>query len=187
MKLLLIRHAAAAGNQEKRYIGRTDAPLCPAGIAALTALRYPQCEVLYSSPMRRCTETAQILFPGQKPLLCADLRECDFGDFEGKCYAELNGDPAYQAWIDSGGTLPFPHGEAPEAFRARCRAAFLEIMQRHRDAASIAMVVHDGTIMAVLSGYAVPHRGYFDWQTENAHGWFCDWDGTRTIRIPEKL
>ena len=52
---------------------------------------------------------------------CPLLKECDFGDFENKNYKELSGNPDYQAWIDSGGALPFPGGEDPEGFRNRCR------------------------------------------------------------------
>jgi len=45
--------------------------------------------------------------------------EMDFGAFEGHNYQELSGDPAYQRWIDSGGTLPFPEGESREEFIRR--------------------------------------------------------------------
>ena len=40
-----------AGNLEKRYIGRTDEPLCELGIAELKAGRYPGCETVIASPM----------------------------------------------------------------------------------------------------------------------------------------
>ena len=84
MRILLIRHGLTAGNKEKRYIGRTDEPLCPEGLAALGQCSYPCCAALVSSPMQRCRQTAQILFPAQKIHICEALRECDFGDFEGK-------------------------------------------------------------------------------------------------------
>ena len=183
MKILLIRHGQTAGNLEKCYIGRTDEPLCEAGIAAVKHRHFPACGILISSPMRRCIQTAAILFPQQTPVLCDALRECDFGDFEGKNYAALNGDPVYQAWIDSGGKMPFPHGESPADFRARCCDGFRECVRRYADADSIAFVVHGGTIMAILSQFAVPHRDYYDWITENAHGRLCDFDGTNlTVR-----
>ena len=95
MRIYLIRHGLTAGNKEKRYIGRTDEPLCAEGIAALREISLPACELLVCSPMKRCTETAALLFPGQEPVICEELRECDFGDFEGKNYPELNGDERY--------------------------------------------------------------------------------------------
>ena len=85
---------------------------------------YPAAELVYVSPMKRCRETASLIYPTltqrEEPL----LRECDFGDFENKNYLELNGNPDYQAWVDSGGTLPFPGGESREAFQERCREGF---------------------------------------------------------------
>ena len=186
MTILLIRHGETAGNREKRYIGRTDEPLCPAGTAALEQCMYPRCAVLVSSPMRRCVMTAQILFPAQEIRICEAFRECDFGDFEGKNYAELNGDPAYQAWIESGGMMPFPNGEAPTDFRARCCGGFRQTVNKFYDSESIALVVHGGTIMSILSQFAEPHRDYYDWMTANAHGWLCDYDG-QIITVQEKL
>lgn len=186
MRILLIRHGLTAGNLEKRYIGRTDEPLCPDGITALKQCSYPRCTVLVSSPMQRCLQTAQILFHAQKINICEAFRECDFGDFEGMNYAELNGDPQYQAWIDSGGTMPFPDGESPVEFRKRCCDGFRQVIQQHADAESIAFVVHGGTIMSILSQFALPHRDYYDWMTANAHGWLCDYDG-QTITVQEKL
>lgn len=186
MKILLIRHGKTAGNLEKRYNGRTDEPLCPDGISELKQCSFPVCDILVSSPLQRCLQTAELLFPAQKIHVCRDLRECDFGDFEGKNHAELNGSPLYQTWIDSGGTMPFPNGESPEEFRARSCDGFRRTVCGFRDADSIAFVVHGGTIMSVLSEFALPCRGYYDWMTDNAHGWLCNYDGTH-LTEPEKL
>ncbi len=65
---------------------------------------------VFVSPMLRCRQTAEILFPQIPQIEIDPWREMDFGEFEGKNYAQLNGDPRYQAWIDSGGTLAFPGG-----------------------------------------------------------------------------
>ena len=110
MKLLFLRHGLTQGNLEKRYIGTTDEPLCAAGIEALKQLTVPPCGQLFVSPLLRCRQSAELLFPGKAFAVADDLRECDFGRFEGKHYRELAADAAYQAWVDSGGTLPFPDG-----------------------------------------------------------------------------
>ena len=52
----------------------------------------------------------------------------DFGAFEGHNYQELSGDPAYQRWIDSGGTLPFPEGESREEFIRRNVAGYEKML-----------------------------------------------------------
>lgn len=186
MKIVFIRHGLTAGNLEKRYIGSTDEPLCPEGIAQLKVMKYPQCGVLICSPMKRCIESAEILFPGQGYITDEKLRECDFGDFEGKNYTELADDMHYQNWINSGGTMPFPDGESPEAFRKRCNSAFESIIRNNAPASSIAFVVHGGTIMSILEKHAVPYRPYFDWHCENGHGYICEWNGTE-LEILEKI
>ena len=129
-EIILIRHGKTFGKTLGRYIGITDEELCPEGREELAALRERgqyrsiRPDLVYVSPLRRCRQTAELLFPGVPQEICRDLRECDFGEFENKNYKELSGNPAYQAWVDSGGTLPFPGGESREAFQERCRAEF---------------------------------------------------------------
>lgn len=179
MTVYLIRHGLTVGNQKRRYIGKTDEPLCAGGIAALREISAPVCDHLIASPMRRCAETAAILYPEQKPVLCRDLRECDFGRFEGKNYQELSGDSDYQAWVDSGGTAPFPDGESPAAFKLRCAAAF-RLLMVGMDGIS-AFVVHGGTIMAICEAF---HGGdYYSYHIPNGGIYRAEWDGERLVNL----
>lgn len=185
MKITLIRHGMTAGNLEKRYIGRTDEPLCPEGTAALNGRSYPASGTLICSPMKRCIQTAQVIFPDKTPLIYPELRECDFGDFEGKNYLELTGNPDYQRWIDSGGALPFPGGESPEKFRRRCCAEFLRAVNENKSADALTFVVHGGTIMSIMERFAQPERGYFDWQCANGCGFYTEFDFKKITLISE--
>ena len=174
IELYLIRHGMTAGNAAHRYIGgRTDEPLSEEGKRQLEqADKMPQVSRLFVSPMLRCRQTAQILFPGQLQVELDLWREMDFGAFEGKNYAELNGDPRYQAWIDSGGTLAFPDGEDREAFVARCVEGMewmMQDLQQSQAACPVAAVVHGGTIMALLSHYC--GGDYFSYQVKNGAGY----------------
>lgn len=176
MKLVFIRHGATAGNEEKRYIGRTDEGLSPAGAQALVGRAYPPVRRVYVSPMLRCRQTAEILYPGVQPIVAEDFRECDFGEFEYKNYRELDGDPRYQAWIDSEGELPFPGGESKAAFSARCQAAYRRIAESFaEDDDDAAIVVHGGTIMAVLERFAEPRAPYYSWQVKPGGGFVLEW------------
>ena len=166
-ELILIRHGKTAGNLLGRYIGsRTDEPLCDEGREGLAGKQLPEVERLYVSPMKRCVETAEILWPGfdrKKMQKVTDLRECDFGDFENKNYKELSGNGDYQAWIDSNGTLPFPNGESMDAFKSRCLEAFARIVEE-------------------VSGaeYGYPKAAYFDYQVKNGCGYrLTPVEGTR--------
>ena len=185
MKLIFIRHGKTAGNCEKRYIGTTDEPLCEEGRAGLLDKRYPAADIVIASPMKRCLETAKLLYPGQKPVLYDGLRECDFGAFEGKNYLELSKDPDYQRWIDSAGTLPFPGGERIEDFKRRCVEAFEAAVCAYSSADSLAFVVHGGTVMAVMERYALPKKDYYDFQVGNGCGYTAFFDGKAIFDIEE--
>ena len=62
IKLVMIRHGATPSNKEHRYLGRTDEGLSMEGERALQEVRnaYPSIDYLFSSPMRRCTQTARM-------------------------------------------------------------------------------------------------------------------------------
>ena len=119
MKVYLIRHGATPGNLEKRYVGTTDEPLTKDAVTALKKLRvrYPIPVQVVTSPLKRCMQTASLLFPGIPSECCDGLKECDFGRFEYHNYMELSRDAEYQRWIDSNGTLPFPGGESQKSFQ----------------------------------------------------------------------
>lgn len=184
-ELYLIRHGKTYGNTLGRYIGVTDEDLCPEGRAALAGTAkaleergLPADLTIYASPLKRCVQTAKILFPGAPVILEPELRECDFGEFENKNYQELSGNPSYQAWVDSGGTLPFPGGESREDFAARCVRGFSRVLGelRTQGRRSAALVVHGGTIMSILAAYAEQKEDFYHWQVKNGEGFHCLWD-----------
>ena len=182
IRLTLIRHGATLSNKEGRYLGKTDESLSLDGIRTLEKSvadrTYPAAVLLFSGPMKRCIETAQILYPEQTPILIPEWTEMDFGTFEGHNYKELSGNPDYQRWIDSGGTLPFPEGESREAFIRRSVAGCEKMMQCLKngcktatefESQNISAVVHGGTIMALLSHFLGGE--YFDYQVKCGQGY----------------
>jgi len=186
MVINFIRHGMTEGNRFKRYIGVTDEELCGEGISALKGTEYPDCGVLVSSPMKRCIQTAEIIYPGRLPRVYSDFRECDFGIFEGKNYQELAGVPEYQKWIDGNATDRFPDGEDPFEFRKRCVLEFERMVSECPQTAEVSLVVHGGVIMAVLEKYAVPEQEFYKWHTENGHGYRTEFDGEK-ITVLEKI
>lgn len=179
LKLLLIRHGETAGNKLKRYIGkRTDESLCREGMDELEKLVYPSVQAVYTSPMLRCTQTAGILFPGKKLNIIDELAECDFGEFENKNYMELSGNELYQAWVNSGGLLPFPGGESREEFKHRNVIGFQRAVNGciRGGLSMAALVVHGGTIMNVMEEYADEERSFYDWHVKNGKGYEVEID-----------
>ncbi|MBQ1830104.1 MAG: histidine phosphatase family protein, partial [Ruminococcus sp.] len=70
-----IRHGAIDETLSGKYIGSTDVPLSDKGREALRKLerecRYPYTKVVFTSPLKRCTETCRILYPELSPLSIA--------------------------------------------------------------------------------------------------------------------
>lgn len=172
----MIRHGAVKENSEHRYLGRTDVSLSREGMEELKAKGpYPQIGLLFSSPMKRCLETAAILYPDKSPRIIEEWTEMDFGRFEGKNYLELQGDLEYQAWLDSNGTLAFPQGESREHFLNRCERGLYRMLdqagscQEKEETSPAGLLVHGGTIMALVSRF---YGGdYFDYQVGNGEGY----------------
>lgn len=195
LKVILLRHSMTEGNKMKRYIGTTDEPLCQEGIELLRRRCCPQGAELFVSPMLRCTQTAKLIYPGQKIHIIEGLRECDFGDFENKNYLELADNPNYQKWIDSDGMLPFPGGESREEFRRRTLHGFNQVITRaiRGQLPSAAIVAHGGTIMNIMDEYMPSEEGCYHWHVENGCGYLVELDeeewkaGRRQITIISRI
>ena len=171
--LTLIRHGRTKANNEHRYLGKTDEALSEKGREEIkeyvTLHRYPDADYVFTSSMKRCKETAAIIYPQITVQEIPEWDEMDFGLFEGKNYQELQGVQSYQDWIDSGGTLPFPEGEGRAEFLSRCEEGMRKMVRElPKQAERVALVVHGGTIMALLSIF---YGGeYFNYQVPNGNG-----------------
>ena len=189
MKIAFIRHGKTEGNLTKKYVGRTDESLCAEGIRELNMNiiggMYDDIEpdkVIVSS-MARCRQSTKLLFHDVELVEVEELKECDFGDFEGKNYSMLNGNEDYQRWIDSVGTLPFPNGESVEEFKDRCKKAFLEIVNKYNSCKCLAFVVHGGSIMAIMEAFDKDKKNYFDYQVSNGEGYLTEYnEGIITVK-----
>lgn len=183
MEIYLIRHGRTKGNGERRYIGSTDEPLSENGRRELTeelwkggclkaGLKEPG--AVYVSGLLRTRETAGLLFPGRDLILREGFNECRFGALENKTYEELKDLPAYTEWIESGGAAAPPKGESRADFTARTLRAFEEAVSEQLSKGEgqvMALVVHGGSIMALLEHYGLPKEGFYHWQVNNGCGY----------------
>ena len=173
MKLWLIRHGSTALNEAGRYQGRLDGGLSETGRASLRPADFRPAQLIVS-PARRARETAAILFPEMEQRVVQDLREMDFGAFEGLSWREMENDPAYRAWVDGGCLGRCPGGEDRAGCSARVCAAFLRSVTENA-----AIVAHGGTQMCVLERWGEPARDFYAWQLHCGCGYELDWDARR--------
>lgn len=173
MEMMIIRHGQTAGNLSGCYIGSTDEPLCAEGIAAVRKMgSIPGFDPVYVSPLGRARETAALLFPDSRQIVCPDLREMDFGDFKGRNADEMVGDSDYQSWVAGNCLAPCPNGEGLAGFTGRVTRAFSSIIERiiRDESPRLAIVAHGGTIMALMQEFARPVQPFYSWHVPNACG-----------------
>ena len=183
-KLHLIRHGMTAGNLQGLYIGSgTDIPLCDEGRAQLKELKerfeYPQVDTVFSSPLVRAVETANILFPNAgHQFTVHDLREAGFGVFENRPVKDLVKEEDFKKWITPGSGFVPEGAEPTEQFHARCAETLLKLFEYmiRMDVTEAACVTHGGVIMSMLSQRALPSRHPEQWMADPGCGYTVQTD-----------
>ena len=178
LQLHLLRHGLTQGNLDGLYVGHTDLPLCEQGVAQLEAMkrdyRYPDCSVVFSSPLKRCVETANLLFPGVQPILLDVLQEYDFGEFEGKTAEVLHEkQPLFDRWLSGEPGVAPPFGESHEAFAKRVCGGFVRIVEGlfKTGTDNACIVTHGGVLTAILENFGLPEAKATDWLTPSGCGY----------------
>ncbi len=173
MNIILIRHGKTQGNALGKLIGVTDEELSPDGIDEILSVKYPEADIVFSSPLKRCRQTAELIY-GKPPLIEEGLREMNFGIFENKSHEELKEEPHYIKWLETNCESEIPQGETKREFTDRCAAAFKKALE-NLDCNNAAFVVHGGTVMAVLS--ALTGGDFHSFLLKNGQGYVCEYDG----------
>lgn len=161
-RISIIRHGLTYANENGIYIGSTDLSLSDKGCAELAAkmdeFEYPKVHRVYSSPLKRCTETAEILFPDRELVISEGMRELNFGEFEEKSVDELVNREDYKAWLGGGRDARPPKGESLEEMTARIYASFHNIIidMMNNGLTHCALITHGGIISNLLTGFGLP-------------------------------
>jgi len=151
-RLHFVRHlrCGAAG----RLLGRDDPPL-PVDTDARLLREYLarlRVERVLCSPLRRARETLALIAPTHWPVAetRADLREVDFGEWEGRAVADLlqSGDRRIDAWARFDPDFAFPGGEALGDFLRRVQRIADECVDGAPG--DLCVVAHGGVIRAML-------------------------------------
>jgi broad specificity phosphatase PhoE len=153
-QLLLLRHGETDGASSVRMLGATDADLSEEGRAqmrhAAAGINLEAVELVVASPLGRSWRSAWIVGRGAMVRLEADLREIDFGRWEGLTHQEIEArDPVrFADWQAGAEGFEFPGGEPREAFRERVGRGLERLLAA--DAHTALAVLHKGVIREIV-------------------------------------
>ncbi|HWF10453.1 MAG TPA: histidine phosphatase family protein [Bryobacteraceae bacterium] len=158
-RVWLIRHGDPADEARNRCYGSLDLGLSEVGRKQMEDiadyLKSEPISAVYASPRSRALEGARILastVSGGIPTVAEDLREIDFGDFEGLTYDEIavQHPDLYRVWMENPTEVLFPNGESFSGMRERVLMAFDAIRHRHHGE-TIALISHGGVNRILLA------------------------------------
>lgn len=156
-RLILVRHGETQWNAEFKYIGLTDLELTEKGIKQAQALakvfQKTPLTAFYSSPLKRAYQTARIVAAGHKlkVKIKSELKEIDFGDWEGLTLEEIKRGYTnlYKKWLRGEEDFQIPKGESWSGFRERVTRVLREILKENPEG-TVAIVSHGGVLKAII-------------------------------------
>jgi broad specificity phosphatase PhoE len=127
MNVVLIRHGETAWSRSGRHTGRTDVPLTVKGRTDAerlsTCLSSWRFEKVLTSPLQRATETCCLAGLGERSEEREDLREWDYGEYEGRTTPDIRDErPGWTLWDDG-----VPGGERAGDVGARADRVIAEV------------------------------------------------------------
>ena len=178
MKVYLIRHGETTANSEKRFAGVMDVSLTPKGeLQAEQAgekLKTVEFDAFYCSDLKRAMDSATIIGKYQtlKPTVLSELREMNFGIWEGKRMAEIKDQDSVllDKWFKDFDNFVVPSGESVKEMFERVTKAYKKIIEPYNpdDDVKIAIVAHGGVIQALLSYLCYgDNTGYWRFRVDN--------------------
>lgn len=160
-RVVLIRHGETEWSLTGRHTGSTDVPLTPHGADQARALMPVLAEWAFAqvrvSPLVRAGETSRLAgLSGDDVLIDKDLREWDYGDYEGLTTAQIHEtDPGWTIFADV-----TPRGERVEQVEARVDAVLARSRPVLNAGGDVAIVAH-GHLLRVLASRWLGESGRF--------------------------
>ena len=175
---VFIRHGQTDANQKGQFAGKTDDGLNPNGILqsqeAAKQLKGQFFDAVFCGNTKRVLQTFEIirnsiLFPNDRLYFTDDIREIDFGDWEGMSADEISAayGQKWQEYMDDWSKFTFPNGEGNGDYFAHC-SRFIRDAAKGFPGRKIAVFGHKGFILAcacALRGLPISHM--FDAEIEN--------------------
>lgn len=150
-QLILVRHGETTHNVAGIAQGWQDSALSERGLDQVRRLAGRLAgygiDAIYSSPLQRALTTAQHIagVTGLEIRILEDLREMNYGGWEGKSFLEVrrNDPESYRRWIGEP-DFPCPQGESHNDVLERMKRAFEAVSESARPA-----VVTHGTAIRI--------------------------------------
>ncbi|MGN7408213.1 histidine phosphatase family protein [Sporosarcina sp. SAFN-010] len=166
VEFIVIRHLPTVGNGKRQYVGWTDEPIVPVTVRPFDIERV----AVYGSDLLRTRQTAALLFPNATYLADARYRECNFGEFEGKTYAQLEKNDHYRSWVENPTTIAPPGGESLRQVETRVLEAFQQLPSGAQ------LITHGGPIRLLLTRFAPQQREFWSWSVPHGAIYRFHWD-----------
>ncbi len=146
-RLWLVRHGETEWSLSGAHTGRTDIPLTSRGIeqakALGAALAGNHFALVLTSPLQRARETCRLAGFGECARIVPDLREWDYGAYEGRTTADISRDaPGWSLW-----QAGVPGGETVEQVAERVR----RVIELARAAGGDALLFGHGHSLRILT------------------------------------
>jgi broad specificity phosphatase PhoE len=127
--VVLVRHGETEWTLSRQHTGNTDIPLTDEGrdqaerlgrVLARSGERFTR---VLSSPLSRALDTCRLALPGAAVEVRDELREWDYGDYEGRTSADIRTSaPGWLLWTDG-----VPGGETIDQVTARVDRVIADI------------------------------------------------------------
>jgi broad specificity phosphatase PhoE len=183
--LLFIRHAET--DLAGRFCGHSDPPVNKHGLRQIEdlieKLRTESIDAIYASDLSRSLTTADAIGKAfaLSPIKVPELREIDFGQWEGLSWQEIEGrDRIYACrWSEAYPHLPAPDGELFDAFRSRVLGVVKHLLAV-RSQRCAAVVTHAGVMRVVLQSLCGLDEQEA-WERTEAYCGFFRYQGSKEI------
>jgi alpha-ribazole phosphatase len=158
-EILLIRHGETEYNSGKKFVGISDVGLNENGrlqaIKLGDALKNEAFDHIYSSDLKRCVETASYLKCANDRTFSKELREMNFGRWEGLTYDEIKEKypDELEKWESDWINHIIREGESFSIMSRRVIGEFEKILKRHssnNNGGKIVIISHSGCIRTIL-------------------------------------
>jgi probable phosphoglycerate mutase len=157
-EIWLMRHGETEWSAKGMHTSRTDLPLLPSGVRQAEELRDElndrKFRLVLVSPMQRARETCRLAGYGDVARVTDDLKEWDYGAYEGRTTADIRKDhPTWSLWRDG-----VVDGEVVQHVGTRVQRVIEECLQADGD---VALFAH-GHVLRILTAVwldLTPDRG----------------------------